>query len=100
MQGDLERATTLYEEALTIARATGMSFGVALIMTMLGHLARQRKDYSLAKARYQEGLRLLRAFSSPTYPAWCLGGFAAASWGQRDWADAVRLRGAWAGLRK
>jgi len=44
-------ATTLYEEALAFARAMGMTFGVALIKTMLGHMARQRQNYSLAKAR-------------------------------------------------
>jgi len=52
-------ATTLYEEALAFARAMGMTFGVALIKTMLGHMARQRQNYSLAKARYREGLTLL-----------------------------------------
>ena len=78
MQGDLARATTLYEEALAVARALGMTFGVALIMTMLGHLARQQQNYALAKARYREGLTLLRAFDSPTYTAWCLEGYAAA----------------------
>ncbi len=52
------------EAALAVARAMGM--------TMLGHLARQQQNYALAKARYREGLTLLRAFDSPTYTAWCL----------------------------
>ena len=74
MQGDLVRATTLYEEALAVARAMGMTFGVAMIMTMLGHLARQQQNYALAKARYREGLTLLRAFDSPTYTGLVPGG--------------------------
>ncbi len=49
-----------------------------MIMTMLGHLARQQQNYAQAKARYREGLTLLRAFDSPTYTAWCLEGYAAA----------------------
>src|SRR5205807_4440749 len=51
MKRDLVRATRLYEKALAVARATGMTFGVALIMTMLGHLAYQQQNYALAKFR-------------------------------------------------
>jgi ATP/maltotriose-dependent transcriptional regulator MalT len=100
MQGDLARATTLYEEALAVIRAMGMTFGVALIMTMLGHLARQQRNYALAKARYREGLTLLRAFDSPTYTAWCLEGFAAATCAQGDYVQATRQCAAAAALRE
>ena len=76
-----------------------MTFGVALIMTMLGHLARQQEDYAQAKARYREGLMLLRAFDSPTYTAWCLEGFAAAACAQGDYAQTTRLCAAASALR-
>ena len=94
------RATTLYEEALAVARAMGMTFGVALIMTMLGHLARQQQNYALAKARYREGLALLRAFDSPTYTAWCLEGFAAALSAESQYAQATRFCAAAVTMRK
>ncbi len=48
MRGDLARATALYEEALAVVRAMGMTFGVALITTLLGHLAYQQQNYALA----------------------------------------------------
>jgi predicted ATPase/DNA-binding XRE family transcriptional regulator len=100
MQGDLARATTLYEAALAVARAIGMAFGVALIMTMLGHLARQQQNYALAKARYREGLTLLSTFDSPTYTAWCLEGYAAALSAEEYYGQATRLCAAAATLRE
>ena len=100
MQGDLARATTLYEEALAVARALGMTFGVALIMTMLGHLACQQQNYAQAKARYREGLTLLSAFGSPTYTAWCLEGYTAALSAEENYIQATRLCGAAATLRE
>lgn len=77
LRGDLTRATTLYEDALAIARDIGMQWAVAITTTLLGHLAYQQRRYALAKARYWESLTLLRAFDSPTYTAWCLEGVAA-----------------------
>jgi predicted ATPase/transcriptional regulator with XRE-family HTH domain len=100
MQGDLVRAIRLYEEALAIAQATGMTWGIAMIMIMLGHLARQQQNYALAKAHYREGLTLLRAFDSPTYTAWCLEGVAAAVCSQGNYAQAARLCAAAAALRE
>jgi tetratricopeptide (TPR) repeat protein len=100
MQGDLARATMLYEAALVVARTTGTTFGVALIMTMLGHLAHQQQNYALAKERYQEGLTLLRAFDSPTYTAWCLEGYAAALNAEKCYVQATRLCAAAVTLRE
>jgi hypothetical protein len=45
----------------------------------------------MAKARYQEGLTLLRAFDSPTYTAWCLEGYAAALSAKEHYVQATRL---------
>lgn len=100
MQGDLLRATTLYEEALTVARTTGTPFGVALIMTMLGHLACQQQNYALAKTHYREGLRLLRTFDSPTYTAWCLEGFTATLCAEGHYVQGTRLCAAATALRQ
>jgi tetratricopeptide (TPR) repeat protein len=100
MQGDLVRATRLYEEALAVARATGMTFGVALIMTMLGHPAYQQQNYALAKIRYRESLVVFRPFNSPTYTAWCLEGFAAALNAEKQYAQATRLCAAAVTMRK
>ena len=82
------------------ARAQGMIFGVALIMTLLGHLARQQQNYSQAKARYREGLMILSAFDSPTYAAWCLEGYAAALCAEEYYAQATRLCAAAVALRE
>lgn len=100
MRGDFPHAITLYEEALTIAQVLGTTFGVALIMTMLGHLAYQQQNYTQAKARYREGLTLLRAFDSPTYTAWCLEGYAAVLSAEASFAPVTRLCAAAVGLRE
>ena len=100
MQGDLARATALYEESLAVTQAIGMTFGVALVMTMLGHVARQQQNFALAKARYREGLSLLREFASPTYTAWCLEGYAAALSAEEFYLQATRLCAAAVTLRE
>jgi hypothetical protein len=82
MQGDLDRATVLLEEALTTTRALQMRWDSAITGTLLGHVARQQQHYPLAKARYRESLLLLREFGSPTYIAWCLEGLAAVLCGE------------------
>ena len=100
MQGDLDRAILLYEEALHAAQTQEMTFGVALIMTLLGHLARQMQNYSQAKARYQEGLKILSAYDSPTYTAWCLEGYAVVLCAEENYIQATRLCAAAASLRE
>ncbi|HEU5369325.1 MAG TPA: tetratricopeptide repeat protein [Ktedonobacterales bacterium] len=91
MQGNLERATTLLEEALATARALEMRWDSAIISTLLGHVARQQQNHSLAKARYRESLPLLREFGSPTYTAWCLEGYAAVFCVEGQAEQATRL---------
>ncbi|HEU5440289.1 MAG TPA: helix-turn-helix domain-containing protein [Ktedonobacterales bacterium] len=76
-QGDVARAAPLLEEALAVARASGETWDVAIITTLLGHLAHQQQHYVEALARYRESLVLLRPFATPTYTAWCLEGVAA-----------------------
>ncbi len=100
MQGDSAYATTLLEEALANAQATGMTWDIPIITTLLGHLAYQQQNYSLAKARYREALALYRAFSSPHLHASCLEGFATALYAEGHYAQATHLCAATAALRE
>jgi len=91
LRGDMARATALLEEAQALAQAMGMTWDIPIFMTLLGHLARQQQNYPLAKARYREALVLYRAFSSPTYIASCLDGYAATACAEGHYAQATRL---------
>jgi hypothetical protein len=77
-----------------------MMWDIPIMTTMLGHLARQQQNYPLAKARYREALILYRTFSSPTYIASCLEGFAAAISEKGHFAQATRLCAAAGTLRE
>jgi predicted ATPase/transcriptional regulator with XRE-family HTH domain len=100
LRGDAARATALLEEALTNAQALGITWDIPIMTTLLGHLARQQQNYPLAKARYREALVLYRAFSSPTYIASCLDGYAATACAEGHYAQATRLCAAAATLRE
>ena len=100
LQGDFANATTHLEEALAIAQDVGMIWGMANVMTMLGHIAQEQKHYPLAKARYREGLTLYRTLSSTTYTAWCLEGLAATLCAEGQYAQAMRLCAAAAAMRE
>ncbi len=100
MRGDLEHATALLEEALANARVSGMTWDIPIMTAMLGHLARQQQRYDLAKARYREALMRFRTFSSPTYIAWCLEGYAATLSAEGNYTQATRLCAAVAALRE
>lgn len=94
MRGDLEHATVLLEEALANARISGMTWDIPIMTAMLGHLARQQQRYDLAKARYREALVRFRTFSSPTYIAGCLEGYAAVLSAEGHYTQATRLSAA------
>nr|HET6901195.1 tetratricopeptide repeat protein [Ktedonobacteraceae bacterium] len=100
MRGDLERATALLEEALANARESGMTWDIPIMTAMLGHLARQQQRYDLAKTRYREALVRFRTFSSPTYIAWCLEGYAAVLSAEGHDTQATRMCAAAAALRE
>ncbi len=100
MRGDVARATALLEEALASAQSIGITWDIPLFMTLLGHLARQQQNYPLAKIRYREALALYRTFSSPTYIASCLDGYAAAICAEGRYAQTTRLCAAAAALRE
>ena len=100
MRSEVEHATALLEEALANAHVSGMTWDIPIMTTMLGQLARQQQRYDLAKARYREALVRFRAFSSPTYIAWCLEGFAAVICAEGCYTQATRLCAAAGALRE
>ena len=100
MRGDVARATALSEEALTNALAIGITWDIPIMLTLLGHLARQQQNYAAATARYREALGLYRTFSSPLYTAGCLEGYAATMCAEGYYAQATRLCAAAATLRE
>ena len=100
MRGDLEHAIALLEEALANARVSGMTWDIPIMTAMLGHLARQQQRYDLAKARYREALVRFRTFSSPTYIAWCLEGYAAVLGAEGHYTQATRMCAAAVALRE
>ncbi len=100
LQGDYARATSLLEELLAGARASGFTWGIANVTTLLGHVARQQGNYTLAKVRYREGLSLQRKHNNDTYIAWSLEGLTAILCAERHFVQAARLCAAAAALRE
>ena len=100
LRGDVARATELLEEALDNAKASGMTWDIATISTLLGHIAHYENNYQMAKSYYRKALALYLTFSSPIYTALCLEGFAAVACAVRDYAQAARLCASAATLRK
>ena len=100
LRGDVERANALLEEALANAQATGRTWDISIMTAQLGHLARQQERNDLAKAHYREALVGFRTFSSLTYIAGCLEGFAAVICAEGRYVQAVRLCAAAATIRE
>ena len=98
-RGEVARATELLEEALALVRANEMTWGIANILTLLGHLAREQQDYERAKERYRESLRIYHRLGNATYTAWCLEGIAAVACAEGSYEHATRLAAAAAVLR-
>lgn len=98
-RGELEHATVLLEEALVRTRALDMTWGIANILTLLGHLAQEQQDYEQAKGRYRESLTIYKRLGNATYTAWCLEGIAAVACAEGSYERATRLAAAAAVLR-
>jgi predicted ATPase/DNA-binding XRE family transcriptional regulator len=90
-RGDFTRASEFLEEALADVRAFGMTWGIANILTLQGHVARQQQDYTHAKVRYRESLQLYQRLGNATYIAWCLEGIAATACAEGGYLHATRL---------
>ena len=99
-RGDLDHAGTILEEALASAQVLQAEWDIAMITTLLAHLARQQHDLRSAKSRYRDSLRRLSTFGSPTYIAWCIEGCAAVLYEDGRTGPAVRLLAAAENLRK
>ena len=56
-RGELARAAAFLEQALGSARAHQASWDIAIITTLLGHLACQQQNYPLAKDSHLAGLQ-------------------------------------------
>ena len=98
-RGDVVRATEFLEEALADVRANDMTWGIANILTLLGHLARGQQDYERAKVRYRESLALYHRLGNATYMAWCLEGIATVACAEGSYQQVTRLCAAAAALR-
>jgi tetratricopeptide (TPR) repeat protein len=59
-QGDLARATDLFEEGLALYRELSDEVGVAILLVELGQVARARGDHDRAASLSEEGLALGR----------------------------------------
>jgi predicted ATPase/transcriptional regulator with XRE-family HTH domain len=99
-RGELSQAAELLDTALASAQASDAVWDIAIITTLLGHLARQKQDFPSAKRRYVESLRRLSAFGSPTYIAWCLEGCAAVLCEEMRFIPGVRMLAVAANLRR
>lgn len=100
MRGNVASAIALLEEALANVKTTGMTWDIPVIMTLLGHMVSQQQNYVLAKAHYRKALILYRTFSSPTYIASCLEGYAVVACAEEKYAQATHLCAAAAILRE
>jgi predicted ATPase len=98
-RGDVAHATEFLEEALADVRAIDMTWGIANILTLLGHLARGQQDYERAKVRYRESLALYHRLGNATYIAWCLEGIATVACAEGSYQQVTRLCAAAAALR-
>lgn len=98
-QGDLDQATTLYEESLASGRQRQDRASAALILGNLSLVEIERGDYARALALQTESLTTSSQLPSPSWLAKCLENSAiiAAATGQPD--RAARCFGAAAALR-
>jgi len=72
MQGDVEQATILVEESLTLSRALGDIPGVALALYLLGHAAWLQGDLDRAGALLEESSELCKAMDDQDSLAYTL----------------------------
>jgi hypothetical protein len=59
-QGDGRQAENRFEEALMTCRAIGEKYQAAVALYGLGRVAQARRNYTSARARYAEGITMVR----------------------------------------
>jgi predicted ATPase/DNA-binding CsgD family transcriptional regulator len=91
LTGDLERATTLGEEALALAQAHEYVLGAALALVVLGVVAEWGEDLERAAVRFEEALPLMRELGDGFWIALVLENLASLSlWrGDVDGAETI-----------
>jgi tetratricopeptide (TPR) repeat protein len=99
-RGEDERARALSAESLSLARGVQNLGALAEVLTAAGHLARAMGDLARAAAHYRESLELYQRLSTTVGAAVCLEGLAIVLLACDYPADAVRLWGAAAALRR
>jgi predicted ATPase/class 3 adenylate cyclase/Tfp pilus assembly protein PilF len=90
-QGDYGRATALLDEALALARASGIERAAARALSALSVVSENQGDYPLATARLEEALALYRALDDRPGIALALLGLGALAAYPGDTARAASL---------
>jgi len=92
-QGDPETAMKQLRESLNLLRQTGGHFLIH-VLGLLGHVARDIKDYHLAKDNYRESLHIRAGRSDLLAIAQSFEDFAALAWREGQDERSARLLGA------
>jgi predicted ATPase/class 3 adenylate cyclase/DNA-binding CsgD family transcriptional regulator len=91
VQGDTDRAESLYEECLAWCRELGDTAGIALSLRLLGGIAMMRGTYAVAYARTEEALARFREMGDKEGIAWSLFNLAHMVNQQGEYARAISL---------
>ncbi len=83
-RGNLREAQRLGEEALAVTRAIDQQWGAARVLLGLGHLARLRAEYDVARDHYMASLAILRELNARPEIARCLVGLGRIALEQSD----------------
>jgi predicted ATPase len=86
MRGDVDRATRLEEESLTLSREQGDKWAIAASLLNLSIIAQDRGDLEQATRLLDEGLGLFRELGNKQGVSWCLVelGYVALSGGEAE----------------
>ena len=98
-QGDAAGAKELYEQSLATFREFGDRWGTALALADLGNLAREGKDFTLARSLYRESLRIFQELDYKRGVAQILESFVFVALAEGAAERALSLAGSAAALR-
>jgi tetratricopeptide (TPR) repeat protein len=101
LQGRYDKATTVLEESLVLARDSGDKFRTAYHLYTLGEVAVAQGDYESAARRYEEGLAIGQETGNPGLSAYGFCGLGGVALVQGGYEQATRkFEGALATSRK
>jgi predicted ATPase/class 3 adenylate cyclase len=92
-------AATLVEESIAIARELDDRFQLGWALFTRGLIAMQAADHALARASYEEAIKIFRETEDLTGYVIVLDGFAALAWATGDRDVAMRISGAASALQ-